>query len=90
MALPSGFADVNFLSKARSEILNRSPVTRASADTTLSSRDFYENDLNQQIATNEMGGKQVYRDSMDHIRRAEELRREEGKQETVSELKPLM
>ena len=44
-----------FLSKARNEILKRNPITWTNTDTRLSVRDFYENDLNQQIAINELG-----------------------------------
>ena len=56
-----------FLSKARNEILNRNPVTWTSTDTRLPIRDFYENDLNRQIAINELGVEQAYRDFLDHI-----------------------
>ena len=45
-----------FLSKARNKILNRIPVTWASTDTRLPIRDFYENDLDRQIAINELVG----------------------------------
>ena len=45
-----------FLSKAGNEILKRNPITWTNTDTRLSVRDFYENDLNQQIAINELGG----------------------------------
>ena len=80
-----------FLSKARSEILNRNPITWTSTDTRLSIREFYENDPNHQIAINELvGGEQAYRDLLDHIGTVEELRREEGMQEAISELKTLM
>ena len=78
-----------FLSKARNEILKRNPITWTTTDTRLSVRDFYENDLNQQIAINELGG-QAFRDFLDHIGAAGELRNEEGAQESISELKTLM
>ena len=45
-----------FLSKARNEILKRNNITWANTDTRLSVRDFYEDDLNQQIAIDELGG----------------------------------
>ena len=45
-----------FLSKVRNEFLQRNPITWANTDTRLSVREFYENDLNQQIANNELGG----------------------------------
>ena len=79
-----------FLSKVRNEIPQWNPVTWTSTDTRLPIRDFYENDLNQQIAINELGGGQAYRDFLDHIGKVEELRHEEGMQESISELKTLM
>ena len=78
------------LSKARNEILTRNPITRTNTDTRLPIRDFYENDLNQQIAINELGGEQAFRDFLDHIGMVEELRHEEGMRESISELKTLM
>merc|ERR1712112_36235 len=78
------------LSKARNEILTRNPITWTNTDTRLSIRDFYENDLNQQIAINELGGGQAFRDFLDHIGMVGELRHEEGMQESISELKTLM
>ena len=79
-----------FLKKARDEYVNSNPITWTNTDTRLSIREFYENDLNQQIATNELVGEQAYRDFLDHIGKVEELRREEGTQEAISELKTLM
>ena len=66
------------LSNARNEILQRNPTTWASTDTRVPIRDFYENDLNQQIAISELGRGKAYRDFLDHIGKAEELGREEG------------
>ena len=76
-----------FLSKARNEILNGNPITWTNTDTRLSIREFYENGLNHQIAINELGGEQAFRDFLDHIGMVEELRHEEGMQESISELK---
>ena len=45
-----------FLSKARNEFSQRNPITWTNTDTRLSVREFYESDLNQQIANNELGG----------------------------------
>ena len=75
-----------FLSKARNEFLQRNPITWTNTDTRLSVREFYESDLNQQIASNELGG-QAYREFLDHLGRVEELKHEEGMKEAISEIK---
>ena len=44
-----------FVSKVRNGFLQRNLITWTNTDTRLSVREFYENDLNQQIANNELG-----------------------------------
>ena len=87
IAIFSGFENVNFLSKARNGMLNRKIIKWTSTDARLPIKEFYEADLNQQIAINELGGGKAYRDFLGHIGKVEELRHEEGTQVAVSELK---
>ena len=78
------------MSEMRNGIQNRNITTRPNAAARLTPEEFYEPGLNQEIAAIHELGVEAFNDFIGRISQVEERKHEEGTQEEITELKPLM
>ena len=74
----------------RNGIPNLSKTTWPNTDAGINPKEFYGPGLNRQISIHEMGGGAAFKDSMEHLSQAEELKHAEWAKEAITELKSLM
>ena len=71
-------------------IPNRYITTWPNTDDRLNPKEFYEQRHNQEIYIHDLGGAEALNDSTGHLSQVGGLKREEGTQDAVTELKSLM
>ena len=74
----------------RNGISNRTKTTWPNTDNRLNSDEFYEPGINRQIDIQELGWVDALNDFMEHLSQSGELKREEGANEAITDLKSLM